>query len=374
MTAQTAETAQTAAETAAQMPVQMPALDCKAAYCMDAESATAVFGKEEKKHLPIASMCKIMTLLLTFDAIDDGKLGYDTLVPVSEHAMSMGGSQVYLEAGEKYTAEKLIESVIVCSANDSCVALAEYVAGSDTAFTEKMNKKAKELGCRDTLFANCTGLPKEPQYSCAYDVAQMFRALIGHEKFFEFSAIRTDNFLHPTGRETLITNTNKLVRRYEGCDGGKTGFTNQAGFCLAATAKRGDMRVISVCIGSATGEERFQSVSALFDYAFGNYESKEILKKGPLAQKLPVSGGRAKEAEVEPQKAVHYFAPVDSEARIDTEINFYPVKAPVEQGQIVGEAIVFKDGVEYSRVRLVCNESVERATYGDRLREIAEKW
>jgi D-alanyl-D-alanine carboxypeptidase (penicillin-binding protein 5/6) len=288
--------------------------------------------------------------------------------------MSMGGSQVYLEAGEKYTAEKLIESVIVCSANDSCVALAEYVAGSDTAFTDKMNKKAKELGCNDTLFANCTGLPKEPQYSCAYDVAQMFRELIGHEKFFEYSTLRTDNFLHPTGRETLITNTNKLVRRYEGCDGGKTGFTNQAGFCLAATARRGDTRVISVCIGSATGEERFQSVSSLFDYAFANYESREILPKEVLAEKLPIEGGKQKQAEVVPQEAVKYFAPVETEGNVRAEIRFYPVKAPVEAGQIVGEIVVFKDGAEYSRVLLVCNETVERATYGDFLREIAERW
>lgn len=353
---------------------ETPVLSCKAAYCMDAESGTSVYGREEKKHLPIASMCKIMTLILTFDAIDGGKMGYDTPVPVSQHAMSMGGSQVYLEAGEKYTAEKLIESVIVCSANDSCVALAEYVAGSDTAFTEKMNKKAKELGCNDTLFANCTGLPKEPQYSCAYDVAQMFRELIGHEKFFEFSTLRTDNFLHPTGRETLITNTNKLVRRYEGCDGGKTGFTNQAGFCLAATAKRGETRVISVCIGSSTGEERFQTVSNLFDYAFGNYESKEILSERALSQKLPVSGGKQKEAEVMPQKAVKYFAPVDSTADVKAEIRFYSVKAPVEKGQVVGEIIFFKDGVEYSRVRLLSNETVEKATYGDYLREIADKW
>ena len=350
-------------------------LSCKSAYCMDANSETPVYSVNEKARLPIASMCKIMTLILSFDAVENGKMSYDTVIPVSEHAMSMGGSQVYLEAGGSYTAEQLMESVTVCSANDSCVALAEYIAGSDSVFVQKMNDRAKELGCENTLFANCTGLPKEPQYSCAYDVAKMLKELIKHEKYFEFAKIWTDEFQHPEGRTTLITNTNKMIRQYQGCDGGKTGFTNEAGFCLAATAKRGNMRIISVCIGSPTGKDRFATVSSLFDYAFANYTDKEAISVEPIKEKLSLRGGKKEEIEVVPERAVHYFSKTDDKiAEINYDVEFCYARAPLKKGAKVGEMIVFKDGVEYTRVALLANESVEKATLWDYYRQAADRW
>lgn len=350
--------------------------ECKSAFCMDADSGTEIYALNESERLPIASMCKIMTLILSFDAVENGKMTYDTLIPVSEHAMSMGGSQVYLEAGGEYTAEQMIEGIVVCSANDACVAMAEYIAGSDDAFVEKMNGRAKELGCENTLFSNCTGLPKEPQYSCAKDVAKMLKELVSNEKYFSFSKIWTDDFKHPEGRTTLITNTNKLIRRYSGCDGGKTGFTNQAGFCLAATATRGDMRIISVCIGAQTSEKRFDAVSGMFDYAFANYSQHEILPAGQaITQKLNVKNAKTKSVEVAPEYAAKYFAKNgESEGEITYTVNFLSVKAPFEKGTRVGELTVFRNGAEYIKIPLVSLENVEKATFGDYFRRVADGW
>ena len=246
-------------------------VSAKSAYLMDYGTQTVIFAQNERAHLPIASMCKIMTLLLSFEAIDAGVLDMEEEITVSERAASMGGSQVFLEANSKYLVKELLKSIVVCSANDSCVALAERIAGNESVFVDRMNERAKGLGANDTLFANCTGLPKEPQYSCAKDVALMLKELLKNEEYYAFGKVWLDKFAHPQGRYTEITNTNKLVRFYDGCDGGKTGFTNQAGFCLAATAKRGGMRVISVVIGEQDSKTRFDDVRSMFDYAFANY-------------------------------------------------------------------------------------------------------
>ena len=248
----------------------------KSAYLMDFGTQTVMYSYNETARLPIASMCKIMTLLLSFDSIKAGALDMDEEICVSERAASMGGSQVFLEANGKYTARNLIKSIVVCSANDSCVAMAERIAGSESLFVDKMNEKAKEIGAHNTLFANCTGLPKEPQYSCAKDVAIMLKNLLEHEEYYEFSKVWMDKFEHPEGRYTEITNTNKLVRFYDGCDGGKTGFTNEAGFCLAATAHRNGMRVISVVIGEENSANRFEDIRTMFDYAFANYVNETV--------------------------------------------------------------------------------------------------
>ena len=265
----------------------------KSAYLAESKSGTEIFSKNETKRLPIASMCKIMTLLLAFDAVNTGVISMDESVIVSERAAGMGGSQVFLESGGEYKIRELLKSIAVCSANDSCVAIAEKISGSEEAFVNRMNEKAQELGMRDTLFSNCTGLPKEPQYSCAKDVAAMLCKLIENEEYFGFCKVWTEKFQHPEGRVTEITNTNKLVRFYQGCDGGKTGFTSEAGFCLAATATRGGMRLVSVVIGEDSSAHRFGDVRGMFDYAFANYALKTVAdENNPLEQKAGVRGGK----------------------------------------------------------------------------------
>ncbi len=349
--------------------------DCKAAYVCDEKSGTVIYAKEETKRLPIASMCKIMTLLLSFECIERGELTYDEEITASERAAGMGGSQVFLGSGLSYPAEQLLKSIAVCSANDSCVAMAERVAGSEAAFIERMNTRAKELGAENTLFSNCTGLPKDPQYSCAKDVSIMLRELVKHEKYFELTRVWTENFCHPDGRETIMTNTNKLVRFYQGCDGGKTGFTNEAGFCLAATAKRGNTRIISVVIGASSAKSRNAQVSALFDDAFANYESQTILEAGEiLDQTVGVGGSRVKEVGVKAEDALSAFTKRGETHTYTVDVKLETLSAPVTAGQSAGEAILLCDGKEIARTRLLCANDAPAYTYWDAFREAANHW
>lgn len=349
---------------------------CKSAYLCDYESGTEVFAKNETKRLPIASMCKIMTLLLSFEAIDRGELSYDEMITVSENASGMGGSQIFLGANLSYRADELMKSIAVCSANDSCVALAERVGGTEEAFIARMNERAKELGTENTLFANCTGLPQEPQYSCAKDVSVMLRELLKHQKYYEFSKVWLEDFAHPDGRTTQMTNTNKLIRYYDGCDGGKTGFTNEAGFCLAATAKRNDTRLISVVIGSESSKARNATISKLFDYAFNCYESKKILECGQeIELRANVRGSKTCEIPVIVEDTLLVFSKKGSNGNVSIDYTLSEgLKAPVQLGDEVGMAVVYVDGVEACRTRLLAGESAERFSWWDAYRESAQKW
>lgn len=347
----------------------------KSSYLMDYGSGTEIYAHNETTHLPIASMCKIMTLILCFDAIDEGNLDLEDTVRVSEKASSMGGSQVFLEANADYPVKELMKSIVVCSANDSCVAMAERIAGSEELFVARMNERAKSLGANDTLFANCTGLPKDPQYSCAKDVALMLRELLTHEKYYEFGKVWMDKFQHPKGRYTEITNTNKLVRFYEGCDGGKTGFTSQAGFCLAATAKRKDMRVISVVIGEENSANRFEDVKTMFNYAFANYSVTPIVQANvPLEETIAVNSGKVKTVTVCPSRSAYAFAKRGEKSNITMETVFHTLRAPIEKGERVGELVVYKDNVEVDRIPLIAFERVEKASFLDCLKDVAKNW
>ncbi len=347
----------------------------KAAYVMDYDTQTPIYIQNESKRLPIASMCKIMTLILCFDAIHDGQIAFDEEVCVGESAASMGGSQVFLEANAKYPVKELIKSIVVCSANDSCVAMAERIAGSESLFVDMMNEKAKTLGATNTLFANCTGLPKEPQYSCAKDVAIMLKELLKNEEYFQFGSVWMDKFQHPKGRYTEISNTNKLVRFYDGCDGGKTGFTNEAGFCLAATAKRNDMRIISVVIGEESSSKRFEDVKMLFDYAFANYTIMPLVEADkPLNETVEVASGKIKSLPIYAERTANAFMKRGEKNNYTIELHLNALKAPIEKGEIVGELILFKNGVEYDRVNILAGESIEKANFFDCLREVAGEW
>ncbi len=350
-------------------------IPCKAAYLCDYESGTMVFSQNEEERLPIASMCKIMTLLLTLEAVDRGELSYDDLITVSENASGMGGSQVFLDTGLQYRAEDLMRTVAVCSANDSCVALAERVCGSESAFIDRMNSRAKELGADNTLFANCTGLPKEPQYSCAKDVSVMLRKLLLHQKYYEFSKVWMEDFAHPDGRTTSITNTNKLIRSYVGCDGGKTGFTSEAGFCLAATAKRGNTRLISVVIGADTSKSRNKTVCEMFDYAFNTYETKTLLEAGQEVCKVGVKGSRTKEVSLVAENALCGFTKKGDASAYNVAYE-YPqtLSAPVFVGDQLGTAILYRDGVEVARTNLKAENGADRFTWWDSLVEGARNW
>ncbi len=348
---------------------------CKSAYLCDYESGTQIYSKNETERLPIASMCKIMTLLLSFEAVDSGALDYGEMITVSENASGMGGSQVFLGTNLSYRADELMKTVAVCSANDSCVALAERIGGSESAFIERMNERAKELGAENTLFANCTGLPKEPQYSCAKDVSVMLRELLKHQKYYEFSRVWLEDFSHPDGRTTQITNTNKLIRFYDGCDGGKTGFTNEAGFCLAATAKRGDMRIVSVMIGAENSKQRFADTTAMLNYSFNQYETKRVLEAGELDVTARLSGSRVKTLPVIAENPLSVFRKKGTKDNYQVEyILDGEIKAPVKSGDEIGTAVLYVDGTEVRKTRLLAGADADRYSWWDAVREGAEHW
>lgn len=348
----------------------------KAAYVCEAESGTAVAARRETERLPIASMCKIMTLLLAFEAADAGELSLEESVAVSEHAAGMGGSQVFLDAGLSYPAGELLKSIAVCSANDSCVAISERIAGSEEAFVEHMNERARELGAENTLFANCTGLPREPQYSCAKDVALMLRELLKHEPFFDYAGIRLEDFRHPDGRVTTMTNTNKLLRKLEGCDGGKTGFTQEAGFCLAATAKRGETRLVCVVIGAESSDARFECTARLLNETFATHERRVVAAADrPMENALAVRGSRSDRIGYAPERSLGIFVKKGEKADVRTELILpADVRAPVMRGDRVGEVVLLRDGVEIDRCALISLDDAPRYSYGEAFREGAHLW
>lgn len=351
-------------------------VNAKAFLLTDFDGTTEIVSSEKNKRLPIASMVKIMTLDLIFEKIDNGELSLDQDIQVSENASSMGGSQAFLDAGAVYKAEELIKSIIVASANDSCVAMAEHICGSVESFVDKMNEKARCLQMLDTNFVNCTGLPAQNAYSSAEDVAKMSRELMLHEKFFDYSGIWTFDLAHPSGRITTLTNTNKLSRFYNGCDGGKTGYTSEALSCLSATAKRDDTRLLCVVIGAPSAKERNEEVTKLFNYGFSNYFSKKIFSyRDACCLKVPVKNGKSEEVNVKTEREVYLFLRKNA-LNDDVTTRFVPkqVSAPVSVGDNVGSVEIYRNGTLYCVVDVLSAEYVGKSDFIDNLKEIADKW
>lgn len=348
----------------------------KTAYLMDYDTKTVIYSKNETQRLPIASMCKIMTLLLCFESIDDGTIAFDDIVVVSDNASGMGGSQVFLETNGEYLVGELIKSIVVASANDACVAMAEKLYGSESEMVSKMNARSAELGMENTNFVNCTGLPQPGQYSCSKDVATMFAELLTHEDYFRFSKIWTDVVSHPKDRKTEISNTNKLIRFYKGCDSGKTGYTSEAGHCLSASAVRNGMRLISVVISAPDSKTRFNDVSSMFNYGFANYVNKIVVdNRKPLNLSVKVDGGKKDCIEVVAEKPVYLFTKRNEQRSV--EVNFCPINrvcAPVNIGDKVGELKIYENGIEIDSVAVLANETVAEKTYFDIIRDIGENW
>lgn len=341
---------------------------------MDFASGTVIHELNASQRRPIASMVKIMTLLRTYESIASGKASLEDDVTISQRAADMGGSQAFLDAGSVHKLKNLIKTIIVASANDSCVAVAEHISGSVENFVDSMNKRAGELGLKDTNFVNCTGLPTTNQYSCARDVATMMRTLISTESnYFEYSKIWMEDFVHPGGRVTGLTNTNRLIRFYQGCDGGKTGYTNEAKHCLCATAKRGETRLIAVVVGAPDSQTRFKEVSDLLNYGFGNYESKVMLAKDGL-EEIQIRSGVKEALKIAPAEQLALFGK-KGETKGELVIDLHDVKAPVKKGDAVGYAlIVAPDGSVLAKTDIVALEDIEKQSFFDTVRDILGQW
>lgn len=353
------------------------AYTARALYLIDTASNTTLYEKSAEEKMPVASIVKLMTIEITLEELEAGRLSLDEVVVASEYASSMGGSQVFIEAGGEYTVGDLLKSAIVASANDASVALAERIAGSETEFVRLMNKRAQEFDMQNTNYMNSTGLPAPNQFSCAKDTATLLKKVTSFDTYHNYSTIWMDTLKHPKGRESELVNTNKLIRYYEGCDGGKTGSTSEAGYCLAASAKRGDMRLIGVVLGAKDGKSRFGETSTLLNYGFSNFESKTFVRAGEiLNDRITVKSGKVKTVPIcakENLSVVCKKRDDNANYEVKTVVNDVAL-APINAGDKVGEIMVIKDGVVLCQSDLVANQTVSKATLFDNLKDIASSW
>ena len=360
-----------ALETAPPIP-----LLCESAVLVEPESGQILFEQNADERRPVASVTKVMAILLALEALEAGRATLEDPVPVSQTAAGMGGSQVLLDAGETLPFETLLKSMIVGSANDATVAIGEYLYGSHQLFVDRMNERAQELGMADTHFVNSTGLPAEGHYTTARDVARMTVEMLKHPLYFEYSTIWLDSVIHESGRETQLTNTNRLIRLYDGCDGGKTGSTNEAGYCISATAERGGMRLIAVVLGADTGSERFDIASEMLDYGFAHYRLYPVAQEGTKVRgELPVTGGDSAGVPLVLGGALTLLIQKGEEQGIQLVPDLpESVEAPIAAGQEVGGVEVVVDGRPVARIPVLAAREVTAKGLKNALSRVLRAW
>lgn len=339
----------------------LDSIKAKSAILIDVTSGTVLYEKEAHKVMPPASITKIMTLILVMEAIENGKISLEDEVCVSEHAASMGGSQIWLEPNEKMTVNDLLKATCVASANDAAVALGEYVAGSEDAFVSMMNDRAAELGMKDTTFINATGLDAEGHLTTAYDISLMSRALIRHDLIKKYSTIWMDSL---RDGKTELVNTNRLVRFYDGATGLKTGTTDGAGSCLSATAERQGLSLCAVVMGCETSKERFNSARTLLDYGFANWSMYTFEPKSEEISTVKVNFGVKDLVKVSPPKAKAFLIPKGKGEKIVAKTDIKEsVEAAVEKGQVLGKIVLTLEDKKIGEYPLCAAESVEKMTF-----------
>lgn len=355
--------------TAAAAQPQALELKAKSAILVEASTGKVLFEKNSHERLAPASITKIMTMILIMEALDSGRIKLTDLVTCSEYAAGMGGSQVYLEAGEEMSVSDLLKAIAVASGNDASVAIAEFIAGSNTAFIAMMNQKAKDLKMNDTNFINCTGLEEENHYTSAYDVALMSCELLKHPKVLEYTSIWLDSL---RGGKFGLANTNKLVRFYKGANGLKTGSTDKALYCVSASAVRNNMSLVSVALASPTSANRFSDASKILDYGFANWaiantDNEEIIEPVKVIKGVMPSVG------VQVSGDTHIVVEKGKEQLVKKSINMQEdVLAPVDKGQTLGDIVYTLDGNEVGRVPIKAVDSVAKAGFGYFLQKLAK--
>lgn len=338
--------------------VPMEGTDAKSYILIEQSTGRVLAENNADEQLPIASVTKVMTMLLIMEAIEDGKITFDDMVTVSENAMSYGGSTMFLEAGEQLPVHDMLKGIAVASANDGCVAMAEHLTGSESAFVDMMNKRAKELGMENTNFMNTNGLDEDGHYSSARDVALMSRELLKHPKITEYTSIWTDEL---RGGKFQLANTNKLVRFYTGANGLKTGSTSQALCCLSASAKRNDMQLIAVILGAPTSDKRFSSAKALLDYGFANYKINHLVKNKEEICDADIINGT--EETVKAIAKEDRFALSEKNNNKDIKRRVFTdndIKAPIKKGEVLGYVEFVSDGKVIDKVEIISKNAVKK--------------
>lgn len=346
-------------------------IQARSAVLMDADSGKVLFAQSAEEELPPASVTKVMTMLLILEGVEQGRISLDDAVTVSENAASMGGSQMYLEPGEKHTVEELLMGVAMVSANDACVCLAEHLCGSIEIFVEKMNSRARELGMKNSNFVNTNGLPAENHYSSAYDIAVMTSELLNHESSHEWLTKKQAIVkigLPGKEKDFELINTNKLLYQYEGALGVKTGFTQDAMFCLSGAAERDGMRLVAVVLGAETSAVRFAETKKLLDYGFANYDSYVVAEKGQCQRKYKVAKATPEKVTAVPAKDCAVLIKKGEENSIKTKVEMKGnLKPPIKKGKQVGELVVYQKGIEIDRFPLIADKALRKANLWERV-------
>ena len=336
-------------------------IKAKSAILLEPYTGRILYESNADEALPPASITKIMSLLLVMEAIDAGNLTLESEISASEHACSMGGSQIWLEPNETMTVNELLKAAVIASANDATVALGEAVSGSEEGFVARMNERAKELGMNNTTFINCTGLDAEGHLTTAHDVALMSAALIKHELIKKYSTVWMDTL---RGGESELVNTNKLVRFYQGTTGLKTGTTSGAGYCLSATAKRNSMELVAVIMGGQTSNDRFNGAKKLLDYGFANYSFKQIPAELAEGTVIPVKGGVEKQVAVEAGKPLELLLEKSASGKVTQEITLTEeLLAPVKKGDKVGSVKILIDGEEAGVIDITAASDINKISF-----------
>lgn len=356
-----------------------PAIDAKSYILMEASTGTVLSENNSEEPLPPASVTKIMTLLLIYDSVDQGKIKWDDMVTVSEHAASMGGSQIFLEPNEQQSVETLTKSIAIASANDAAVAMAEFIAGSEEGFVSMMNEKAQELGMKNTTFVNACGLDAEGHKMSAKDIALMSRELITkYPDIKKYTTTWQDTITHTTSKGTTefgLTNTNKLIKWYKDATGLKTGSTSEALYCLSGTAERDGMELIAVVMAAPDPKVRFQTTMKLLDYGFANYRLQSGKAAGEIVGKVPVYKGMLDYVDGAVASPVNIVTPKENKAELTSKTELVEnINAPVKKGDKIGEIIYYTNNKEIARANIVANEDVEKANLTKNISRLLQFW
>ncbi len=339
---------------------------------MEKSSGQIIYEKDSHQKLPPASVTKVMTMLLIVEALENNKIKLDDSVQISDNASSMGGSQIFLEAGEMQNVDTLLKGIAVASANDACVAMAEYIGGSVEGFVDMMNKRAKELGMKDTNFVNTNGLPVDNHYTTAYDIALMSRELLKHDMITKYLTTWMDNVVVGKKKSTVgLANTNKLIKHYSGATGVKTGFTNEAKYCLSASAKRDNTHLVSVTLGAETTQERFKDATSLLNYGFANYETVNLIKKDSKVTDIKLDKADEEKVDIVCKDDLNLLIKKGENKYFTKKININKdIKLPIKKGDTIGKLEVYQKDKLVGSVELISTKDINKAGYFKMLERI----
>ncbi len=335
-----------------------------------------LFGNNYESKREVASICKLMTTLIALEKIDAGEMKLDDKIYVSHYAASMEGSQAFLDGGKEYVLEDILKSIIIASANDSAVAVAESIGGGEKSFVSMMNSRARELGMHNTLYANSTGLSTPEQYSTAYDTALLLKELDKYSLYHKYSSVWLDYITHDSGRKTELVNTNRNIRYYEYCEMGKTGFTDEAGYCLASKNTKGELTVYTVVLGSSSSASRFTDSMKLSSFAFANYSVESLVSKGDIVENgVRVTRGAKDSISLHISDDYLVTKKVGSEESYSIRYELPDtIEAEIRKGDIVGQVLIIENSIVIGEVDIIAGESIARETYKDVLDRVIGKF